>query len=185
MRKKELRLEYKNVRDTMSSGERKEKDIIILEQLCKMREYAEAETVFTYVNFGSEVNTIGIIKNVLAQGKRVAVPRVMKNGKIPLMKFIWIENFETLRPNNIGICEPVSGEVAVHNYNTVFIVPGLVFSETMDRIGYGGGFYDAYLSGIKAVKIGLCYEVQMKSGLIGEGFDVKMDYIVTDKRIYF
>ena len=180
MDKSEMRRFYKVKRDAMDFSVQNAKDAKILSNLCGLKAYLEAGAVFTYVNVGSEAGTRGIIADALGRGKRVAVPKVM--GKLD-MQFYWFEAMNKLVPNKMGILEPAGGEVATPRNDSVFIVPGLVFSETMNRIGYGGGFYDAYLSGQNVVKVGLCYEFQMMKGLQGEPWDVKMDYIVTDERV--
>jgi len=177
MDKSKMRRVFKEKRD---AADNKGKDAAILSRLCGVGAYLNARAVFTYVSVGSEAGTRGIIADALSRGKRVAVPKII--GK-HTMQFYWIEKIGKLIPNNMGILEPAGGEVATPRNDSIFIVPGLVFSETMNRIGYGGGFYDAYLAGSSVIKIGLCYEFQMVKGLQSEPWDVKMDYIVTDKRV--
>ena len=73
----------------------------------------------------------------------------------------------------------------------VIMVPGLVFNQNGERIGYGGGFYDRYLARLKAehgrrpIRIGICYHVQLHSGRLPmEEQDYRMDYVVTEKYVY-
>ena len=66
----------------------------------------------------------------------------------------------------------------------IIIVPGLGFDSAGRRLGRGKGFYDRYLSDHPAIKIGLAFEVQMTKEIPTEPHDVRMDFVVTDQRIY-
>lgn len=66
----------------------------------------------------------------------------------------------------------------------VILVPGLGFSSTGKRLGRGKGFYDRYLEGSNAVKIGIAFEVQIEEDIPVDSHDVKMDFVVTDQKIY-
>ena len=158
----------------------KGKDEEIYYRLSLLDVYLNAEEVFIYLSYGTEVSTFRILDDALGRGKKIAVPRVMDKQR---MEFVWFDGFQGLETNKMGIKEPIGGKVAQPGRSTVFIIPGLGFSETMDRVGYGGGYYDAYLAGVDVVKIGLCYEIQIVKALPCEAWDVKMDYIVTEERV--
>ena len=177
MDKNELRKRYKQLRDT---ADRTDLDGKVFARLCGLDVWQNAAAVFSYVSFGSEVDTMRIIQHALEMGKKTAVPRMMGKRQ---MEFVEISSTSALVPNKYGILEPVGGEVATPKPGDVILVPGLVFSDTMCRIGYGGGFYDVYLSNAQGVKIGLCYDFQIMNGISAEGHDVPADYVVTDKRV--
>ena len=65
------------------------------------------------------------------------------------------------------------------------IVPGLIFGKNMYRIGYGGGYYDKFLSNkeISAYKLGICYDFQVIDEIQNDIYDIPVDKIITDKRI--
>ena len=65
----------------------------------------------------------------------------------------------------------------------IIIVPGLAFDESGNRLGRGGGFYDAYLRNFHGPKIGICKQLQLVDELPVEDHDVKVDFVVTDQRI--
>ena len=104
------------------------------------------------------------------------------------------ENFVRGR---MGIWEPRdTGEAYREGVPTIAIVPGLVFSKGMGRIGYGGGYYDGFLATHPTViKLGVCYEFQLFENMDGvnpekdilpqHDRDVPMDYVITEKNIYF
>lgn len=66
----------------------------------------------------------------------------------------------------------------------VILVPGLGFSSSGERLGRGKGFYDKYLEGSKALKIGIAFEVQIEESIPTDSHDIKMDFVVTDQKIY-
>ena len=65
----------------------------------------------------------------------------------------------------------------------IIIVPGLAFDESGNRLGRGGGFYDAYLRNFSGRKVGICKQLQLVDELPVEDHDVKVDFVVTDQRI--
>jgi 5,10-methenyltetrahydrofolate synthetase len=78
-----------------------------------------------------------------------------------------------------------NGEQVVVNELDVAIVPMLGFDETLQRIGYGGGYYDKFLSDKpSAKKIGVCFEAGKVSRVPSEDHDIPMDVIITEKQAY-
>jgi 5-formyltetrahydrofolate cyclo-ligase len=65
------------------------------------------------------------------------------------------------------------------------VVPGLAFTAAGDRLGQGGGWYDRFLSGIRAdcVTVGVCFAEQIVDELPVEAHDVRMDHVVTDSGV--
>lgn len=66
----------------------------------------------------------------------------------------------------------------------VIVVPGLGFTAKGERIGRGKGHYDQYLENKKAILIGICFDEQIRAELPREAHDVKMNFVVTDRKIY-
>ena len=129
--------------------------------------------IFIYVSMQGEVDTASFLKEY----KRVCVPRCEK-GKIMEA----VTGFSSLKKSPFGVEEPVDGYSVDDIYGA--IIPGLAFTENMDRIGFGAGYYDRFLNkhgGIK--KVAVCFDFQIRDDFSSEPHDVKMDYIVTEKRI--
>ena len=84
--------------------------------------------------------------------------------------------------NKFGIPEPTSNKVIFPN---ILLVPLVAFDKYLNRIGYGGGFYDRYIKKInkkkKVITIGLAYSFQKVSKIPANEYDMKLDYIVTEK----
>lgn len=153
-----------------------------------MNSFIAAETIFIYVDFRSEVQTRSLIQKMQAMGKKVVVPVTLLQEKDLLP--VQINNIETdLAPGYASILEPVEAirqtqYVSPEGIDIIFL-PGSVFDEGGGRMGYGGGFYDRFVSrkAPRAKRIGLCYELQMVRQAPLQEHDEGMDMIVTEQRI--
>lgn len=101
------------------------------------------------------------------------------------MKALEIKSLLDLNESGaFGILEPEFLNNDVSDMVDLVILPGLAFDEAGNRIGYGGGFYDKFLSKYKDLKkIALCYEFQILKNICKEEFDQRVDEIITEKRI--
>lgn len=176
MDKKEIRKRFKEIRKNLRGS--------ISSEFFKTDLYKKADTIFSFVSYGTEIGTIELINQALSDGKTVAVPYM--TGKPHEMVFIKINAIEELKPNKIGILEP---EYKVENIiksdkNTVIIVPGLAFDKEFYRVGYGGGYYDKYIDENEYMStVGVCFEEQITDIVPREEMDRAVDIIVTDKGI--
>ena len=175
MTKADLRKAYLQKRDEICSEDRKAWSLQILEQLSKHKIYQEARVIFTYVSFRSEVDTLGIIEQLLQEGKRVFVPVV--NTALRNMHAAEIFSIQDLKSGYKGILEP-SFDAPKANVAEIdlCLIPGAVFDSRGFRIGYGGGYYDRFLPTLNesAYCIGLAFEAQMVDELPHENHDVKV-----------
>ncbi len=157
-------------------------------RLSGLQAVIEAENIMCFVSFGSEVDTHGLIKEWILQGKNVSVPCMEKlSGGNRVMHAVNIKDFSDLKIKGCyGIPEPelkVNSIVVPEKLNAI-IVPGSVFDVKRNRIGYGGGFYDRYLmrtSG-RCKKLGVCYDFQVLEQIPHEDYDIPVDMVVTEKR---
>ncbi len=185
MIKKELRKKIRSLRDSMSREENLRLSARIAANLFNTKEYIEAENILTYVSFGSEADTHGIIRDALEKGKRVAVPRIDSG----VMVFYEIKGISELMQGYYGIPEPdESHNVPFVPDKALMIVPGMVFDRNLNRIGYGGGFYDRYLSGMSAkdyLKYGLAFDLQVIEEVIeADDFDIPVLKLVTESGVF-
>ena len=167
---------------------------IISYKVMALNEYKEAECLFTYVDYNKEVRTITLIKDALKIGKKVAVPKVYsvnvtEEGKTSkYMKFHYISSLDDLKEGFRGIKEP-SEELPVADIDSdkaIMVMPVVAFDEDKNRVGYGSGVYDRYLSTHNVIKkIGVAYEEQKVDKIDDiDSFDIKPDVIITQKSIY-
>lgn len=180
--KKEIRKRMRVLRENMTREDMFSKSSLIFEQLITVPEYKNAEKIFTYVSMNNEVDTIMLIDYSLSMDKRVFVPKVSGRD----MLFYEISDISELSLGYCGIYEPdTDGKEPDYSKTGFMCMPGVAFDKDYNRIGYGGGFYDRYLSGEnKFYKAALAYEFQFVDHIRTEHVDVKPDMIVTEDNIY-
>ncbi len=154
----------------------------VFERLSALPEINGAKNVMIYSHFANEVKTGKLAGWLLFNEKRVFLPVV--EGETLLVADMSSTCFEM---NSFGIAQPEKETAcfAQPGEIDVFIVPGLAFDEEGNRIGFGKGYYDDLLARApKAVKIALAYDFQMIGTMTPEQHDIKMDMVVTPKKLY-
>lgn len=180
--KKDIRRVILEQRDKLESDIKAELDKKIFSELIKSEAYKNASVIFVFVSFKSEVDTHEIIKQALKDSKTICVPRI--NTKEREMETFKINSLEELKEGYYGILEPGEDCPAVNGNNIdLVLMPGAVFDRQGGRIGYGGGFYDRFLSRMnkKVDKIALAYDFQILDRVPMDEFDVRVDGIVTNE----
>jgi 5-formyltetrahydrofolate cyclo-ligase len=178
--KKQLRKEILEKRDSLKDKEIKAKAKSIKEGLFSIGEYEIAKTICFFVSFNSEVDTHGMIKEALNQGKKVCVP-VVKGNRLVLSL---INDFTDLKKKNkYGILEPSKINKVDKKEVDMIIVPGSVFDKRKHRIGYGKGYYDILLKDFKGLSVGICFDLQIIEKIPKDVWDEKLDMIITEKGI--
>lgn len=178
MDKNEERARLKKLRDGIQN--RADRDRDLYGNLLGLPALERAGTIFCYVSVGSEAGTRELIRWALDQGKRVCVPKCEGNGR---MRCVEIHGLEELKPAPHYLLEPEDGAVIGPEEIELCIVPGLGFTKDGRRLGYGGGYYDRFLTVFLGTAIGLCYDRQLCQALPLEDWDRSVDIIVTDERV--
>ena len=183
--KKAIRQEILLKRDAISENIKKEKDTAIRQRMIRLPEFTDAKTILFYASFRSEVDTMEMIKITLSQGKRTVLPKVDKENK--KLKLYEIKDMNELAKGYMGILEPSVSEERLTGLDNIglVIIPGAAFDVSGNRLGYGAGFYDRLLAGIKnkIPVIAPAYEEQLIENIPSEPHDIKVDKIVTNKRV--
>lgn len=182
--KNKLREKYKRIRREMPADVKKSRDEKILSRLLSLPAYKSCDTVLTYVSTAIEVDTIGLIKQALLDGKRVAVPKC-KNGTRN-MDFYIITSLDDLEPGYFSILEPVPKKCKrlKKSVSAFCVVPALSYDRYGYRLGYGKGYYDRFLSANKnLIRVGIEYCCCMETELLHGRFDVPVDIVVTEKYV--
>ena len=155
--KEGARVHFKAVREGLSAGERRALDEAIARNVAALPEFAAADAVFTYLSFGAEVDTRGLIQRAWDAGKTVCLPRVVPGTRE--MRWYTAGYLDGLVRSPFGVEEPPDDptrEVLPADFaRPVALVPGLAFDREGFRLGYGGGFYDAFLPDFPGASIGL------------------------------
>jgi len=182
--KASIRKEILKKRDGISRNAKTAKDESIKQRLFSLREFLNAEIVFFYASFRSEVETHHMIKKSLEMGKRVMLPKVQREGHN--IKLYEIKDINELSPGHMGIPEPFfpgAYSLSIDEVDLI-VVPGAAFDYAGNRLGYGGGYYDMLLAQRKKKVpiVALAYEEQLVDEIPSEPHDIKIDIIITDKR---
>jgi 5-formyltetrahydrofolate cyclo-ligase len=180
--KESLRKEMMKKRNSLSKSEKKMKDGSIYNQVINDPDYKSADSVFLFMSFGSEINTKPIIQHALDHNKRVFLPKVVGKN----LELFEIKNFENLERSKYGILEPNAYCQKIHNCGIDFILmPGLAFDPTGGRVGYGGGFYDRYISNIpnyqEIPKVAIAYSFQIIDKVPMDKYDIPVDRIIRNE----
>lgn len=204
-RKKEIRREALRRRDSLTAGKRREYSDRIVKKLVSLPCYENADAVLTYISFRGEVDTIPLMERAFADGKAVFAPKVAGRG----MEFYRIFSVDDLEEGYRGILEPLDGisyadwisqNQEAELFRTLICLPGAAFDRARHRIGYGGGFYDRYLSGClqegenaeaaarrpagsEVATAALAFDCQIFEEIPWEAHDVCPERIVTEREI--
>lgn len=178
--KKALRNRFSAIRAAVTDKERK--NIEIAERLLSLNRIKSADAVLLYASFRSEADTRLITEKLLELNIKTAFPLCGSDG---LMTFHIISSADDLISGSYGIKEPkFSLPQPEITGKTVCIVPGLAFTENGGRLGYGGGYYDRFLSvNPQIFTIALAYEEQIVPRLPLMQHDHKVNSIVTEERM--
>lgn len=183
--KRKLRKQYLALRKQMSRRMREEYSEQILGHLAGWKPFREAQMVhcFMTIDQNGEVDTAPILKRLIRDGKQVVIPKSEEKTK-ELRHYLY-RGDEQLEVNKWGIPEPADGQQVSADELDLVLVPMIAADRQKNRLGYGLGFYDRFLSQTPALKTGLLFEPFLQDDpLPVEEFDVRLDYLVTEKGIY-
>ena len=128
-----------------------------------------------------EIDDLDILDLLEKKNFKVSLPIIKKDNQMNF--YSWSRN-HPLKINKFGIPEPVSSKIF---YPDILLVPLVAYDVSLNRLGYGGGYYDRYIEKIekvkKVIKIGLAYSFQKISSIPINQYDKRLDFIVTEKEI--
>ncbi|MDE7177182.1 MAG: 5-formyltetrahydrofolate cyclo-ligase [Lachnospiraceae bacterium] len=196
--KREIRERALALRDALLPAERAAYSKEIIDKITRLDCYRNAAALLVYVSFRSEVETGMLIENALVDKKAVFSPVV--SGRE--MEFFRITSLNELKSGYQGILEPAQEAEAsyrewmrqkeISSTRTLLCMPGAAFDRERNRIGYGGGYYDRYLSALSAEQekrtenietIALAFSCQIFAEIPREPHDLRPDRIVTEREI--
>jgi 5-formyltetrahydrofolate cyclo-ligase len=180
--KAEKRAFYKSLRKSMNPEIKKSADRQIFEKLISFPEFKNSELILTYISVNDETDTISLIKYCFENNKKVAVPKCLdKNGN---MEFFEIKSFDDVKPSYFGLLEPSKNCHLITGFdNSLCVVPAFSYDIKGYTIGYGGGFYDRFLSKHNVFKAGICYDESIETNHLHDEFDINVDIVITEKQI--
>ena len=175
-----LRAFYREQRQSLCEDIKRKNalDIEIQTRLLISREYRAAHTVLLYMARPFEIATSLILHAALSNHKTVGLPVCLDDGK---MIFRAISSVAELVPGKFGILEPPSDNAEIiHDDKTLCVCPALCCDMRGVRLGFGGGYYDRYLTDFSGFKAALCYADSVIPTIQDDEFDIRMNVIHTD-----
>ncbi len=180
MKKLEIRKKILKLRKENYSHKSKI-DIKLIMKIFK-KEKIDCKTIGGYYPYNFEVDDIEILKKLEKKNFKISLPKIKKNHQMDFFKW---SSKDPLIINKIGIPEPVSKDL---KYPDILLVPLVAFDKNLNRVGYGGGFYDRYIKKIKSFKeiitIGMAFSFQRVDRIFIDKNDIKLDFILTEKKIF-
>lgn len=180
-----LRAEALALRAVLDPEIRRVLSLSIGERVVRSQAYREARVVHAYIGaVDGEVETRDLVERALRAGKRVICPRAERRPR--RLEHYEIASLDDLEPAAQGLWEPAPARTqqvppeALAQLLDLVLVPGIAFDRHGWRVGYGAGYYDRFLSGVRATTIGLAYSLQLRDAVPHEPHDVPLDRIVTE-----
>ena len=171
-----LRREAAAAEAALTSSERHLSDDAILRHVLHTPEYRRAGTVFAFVGRGSEIDTAPLLRQVLADGKRLCVPLCTAPGVMESRQVL------ALSPGAYGIPEPPAAAPLVPAEEIdLAIVPCTSASPDGGRLGRGGGYYDRFLRRCTGDALLLCREALLRTHIPQEPHDVRLPAVITER----
>lgn len=178
--KAETRKRLKKIRAELPDGIRLDYNNSITEQVLKLNEVQSSKIIFIYISYATEVHTHALMRILLDVGKTLVVPKIIDSD---FMQAESLSRWEDLIPAELGILTTANSNPYSGSFD-IAIVPGLGFTISGHRIGFGRGYYDKWFAQNKVDhKIALAYEIQLIEDIPVENTDVPMEKIVTEKRV--
>lgn len=150
----------------------------IQKNLKKIEAFRNAERIACYYSIGSEVKTLDIIQQLISEGRTVALPRVVDEELV----FCAVKNFEELQKGEFGIMEPRKNCPIVDDFD-IILVPAVAMTRTGQRLGYGRGYYDRFLSKHEIPAISLEYSKLVVRNIPKSEGDIPIQWVVTEDEV--
>lgn len=175
-----LRRSMKDKRSGLTASKRAFLDEQLCKHLLELVGRLEVKSVYCYVSFGTEADTIRFLQELWKRGVQTAVPHVEGRS----MSFYWVHGMGDLSPGYLGILEPKDSCCQAKEHRALVITPGLAFTADGGRLGYGGGYYDRFFAEEPDhMRVGAAYGWQVVDTLPAEETDHRLHLIVTDQGI--
>lgn len=179
MKEKLRRLTLKNLKE-MAHDQKELSDRWLTKQLVASSSYQKANVIATYLSMPHEFNTHYLIEIARRDGKTIVIPKTYAHASMIFVEY----DEDALMMSSFGLLEPVSERAIAKKEIDLIHVPGLIFNQRGYRIGYGGGFYDRYLTDFSGQTISTIYACQREE-FREERHDVAVNEVLIDEKNKF
>ena len=184
-KKKEFRKKQIAIRKKLFSNINKVFDEYLFEELFKKINFETTNIVSSFISINTEISTSELNNYILKKNKILCLPTILKKDyHLVFRNFI---NNDDLIEGFMKIKEPpINSEIVIPE---LIFVPCLAVDNFGFRLGYGGGYYDRTFSFLKNnkkkfISVGYAFDGQKVTEVPKDKFDIKLDYVITEKKIY-
>lgn len=175
--KAKIREHMLEARDNMSPKYKRNFDYEVCEELKHFCQKNVTKIIHCYLPIKGEINVIPFLTWALQNDIKIVCPKVMPERQLQNLELLGLDDFETGPFNTI---HPAGNKVYQGQIDLI-IVPGLAFDTQLNRLGYGGGYYDRFLLKYpESFKLAVQYPFQLIKEVPIEKHDVKMDELITN-----
>ena len=179
--KKELRKQVRAELKKLTAEELVQSDKALFERFLALPQVQKAKTIFGFWGIkGKEPETPLLIKELIAQGKTICLPRMLPGH---LMELPMYEPDRPMIDAGFGIWEPNQDAPLIPKDQVdLVLVPAVAYDKQGYRLGFGGGYYDRWLENYKGDTVGLCRDAVLQDKVPTEPHDSKVDVLLTESR---
>ena len=153
----------------------------IIDRLCALAVFRQAETVGLDMAMAGEVNLDPLLEICRAAGKRTAIP--LYRGERRGYAMSLVSPGTPFRTGHYGVREPRSPAPCPVEQIELMVVPGVAFDRKGRRLGRGGGYYDRLLAGFPHTAAAVALDFQLLPEIPDAPHDVPVQYVVTAERV--
>ena len=188
--KSNIRSKIRQLRKSISGEQALKAGTQLRDNLKKLDNYASYQSVACFLSFDGEIDTRPVLDMLIEDKQRCFLPKLRPSQPNRLW-FMPYTGRESMRNNRLGIPEvelTVNHALAVSKLD-IILMPLVAFDEAGNRLGMGGGFYDATLAHLKQTDkrplcIGLAFEQQKIESIPTQRWDYPLDGVLTQNNYY-
>ena len=178
MDKIDARKKAKKILTNLSIEKRNPQEELILDYLRYLPEWKEAKIIALTKSMPMEFSLNKVVKLARMMDKTLVVPVTLPHRQ---MKFAYWDDKTEFQKNSFGVEEPIQPVWVEQEQIDLVIVPGLAYSKTGERLGFGGGYYDRFLEKLNYSTMSLAYKEQVydEASWEVEVFDQRIQTLIT------
>ena len=175
----QLRGRVRRQLNALSGEENRDSDRALFARFLALPEVQKAQTIFAFWGIaGKEPDTSQLIEQLLRQGKRVYLPRMLPQHRMETRLY---DPEKGLVPVSFGIFEPGEDCPAVEKEQLeLVLVPAVCYDRQGYRLGFGGGYYDRWLEDFTGFRVGMCRGCVLQDKVPTEAHDSRVDVLLTE-----
>ena len=176
--KQTIRKIAKTVLMNLTQELRDKQELQVIRHLSEIPQWKDAKIIALTKSMSIEFSTQKVVTLARNQGKKIVVPITFSNRQ---MRFAYWYPQTEFQKNSFGVEEPIDPIWVNEEEIDLVIVPGLAYSKKGERLGFGGGYYDCFLSQVKYDTVSLAYmeQVYETAQWDVERFDIPVDRLIT------